>query len=102
MGRRIVSGGCHPAERKNGDFCSSPASCHPTEKSWMEVWARHEECKTKWKIKNEVEKTELSELSNLQISYIILADNRASSCCADLRMKLPDTRPHLHPAPSVG
>ncbi|CAA7392248.1 unnamed protein product [Spirodela intermedia] len=22
MGRRIVSGGCHPAERKNGDFAA--------------------------------------------------------------------------------
>ncbi|CAA7393117.1 unnamed protein product [Spirodela intermedia] len=50
MGRRIVSGGCHPAERKNGDFVAlrrlSPdgeeldgggAGCHPTEKSWMVV-----------------------------------------------------------------
>ncbi|CAA6674603.1 unnamed protein product [Spirodela intermedia] len=26
MGRRIISGGCHPAERKNGDF-----------RSWMKV-----------------------------------------------------------------
>ncbi|CAA7401504.1 unnamed protein product [Spirodela intermedia] len=22
MGRRVVSGGCHPAERKNGDFAA--------------------------------------------------------------------------------
>ncbi|CAA6674780.1 unnamed protein product [Spirodela intermedia] len=50
MGRRIVSSGCHPEERKNG---SSPVAvtrqsgktatlrlsggCHPTERSWMEV-----------------------------------------------------------------
>ncbi|CAA6657050.1 unnamed protein product [Spirodela intermedia] len=53
MGRRVVSGGCHPAERKNGDFASSPAAvtrrsgktvtlrlsgdCHPMERNWMEV-----------------------------------------------------------------
>ncbi|CAA6674296.1 unnamed protein product [Spirodela intermedia] len=29
MGRRVVSGGCHPAERKNGDFAAS-GGCHPT------------------------------------------------------------------------
>ncbi|CAA6664278.1 unnamed protein product [Spirodela intermedia] len=58
MGRRIVSRGCHLAERKNGDFAAlwrlSPDGeeldgaektatlqlsdgCHPTERSWMEV-----------------------------------------------------------------
>ncbi|CAA6658272.1 unnamed protein product [Spirodela intermedia] len=36
MGRRIVSGGCHLAERKNGDFAAL-GDCHPTERSWMEV-----------------------------------------------------------------
>ncbi|CAA6675224.1 unnamed protein product [Spirodela intermedia] len=36
MGRRVVSGGCHPAERKNGDFAAL-RRCHPTERSWMEV-----------------------------------------------------------------
>ncbi|CAA6665059.1 unnamed protein product [Spirodela intermedia] len=35
MGRRVVSGGCHSAEWKNGDFLSG--GCHPTERSWMEV-----------------------------------------------------------------
>ncbi|CAA7407591.1 unnamed protein product [Spirodela intermedia] len=38
MGRRVISGGCHPAERKNGDFAAlQRLSCHPTERSWMEV-----------------------------------------------------------------
>ncbi|CAA6675826.1 unnamed protein product [Spirodela intermedia] len=36
MGRRIVSSGCHLAERKNGTLWLS-GSCHPTERSWMEV-----------------------------------------------------------------
>ncbi|CAA6674618.1 unnamed protein product [Spirodela intermedia] len=36
MGRRVVSGGCHPAERKNSDFAAL-WGCHPTERSWMEV-----------------------------------------------------------------
>ncbi|CAA6657051.1 unnamed protein product [Spirodela intermedia] len=49
MGRRIVSGGCHPAERKNGDFAALrrlgaektatlrlSGGCHLTEMSWME------------------------------------------------------------------
>ncbi|CAA6675656.1 unnamed protein product [Spirodela intermedia] len=31
MGRRVVSGGCHPAERKNGDFAALRRL------SWMEV-----------------------------------------------------------------
>ncbi|CAA7389085.1 unnamed protein product [Spirodela intermedia] len=39
MGRRVVSGGCHPVERKNDDFTALRLSddCHPTERSWMEV-----------------------------------------------------------------
>ncbi|CAA6674233.1 unnamed protein product [Spirodela intermedia] len=36
MGRRVVFGGCHPTERKNGDFAAL-GGCHPTERSWMEV-----------------------------------------------------------------
>ncbi|CAA6673450.1 unnamed protein product [Spirodela intermedia] len=36
MGRRIVSGGCHPAERKTATLRLS-GGCHPTERSWMEV-----------------------------------------------------------------
>ncbi|CAA6670437.1 unnamed protein product [Spirodela intermedia] len=44
MGRRIVSGGCHLAEQKNGDFASEKMTtlrlfdgCHLMERSWMEV-----------------------------------------------------------------
>ncbi|CAA7393166.1 unnamed protein product [Spirodela intermedia] len=44
MGRRVISNGCHLAEQKNGDFASGKTatlrlsgSCHPTERSWMEV-----------------------------------------------------------------
>ncbi|CAA6665920.1 unnamed protein product [Spirodela intermedia] len=36
MGHRLVSGGCHPAEQKNGDFALS-RGCHSTKRSWMEV-----------------------------------------------------------------
>ncbi|CAA6674535.1 unnamed protein product [Spirodela intermedia] len=36
MGRRVVSGGCHPAERKNGDFAAL-RRLSPDERSWMEV-----------------------------------------------------------------
>ncbi|CAA6674586.1 unnamed protein product [Spirodela intermedia] len=36
MGRRVVSGGCHPAERKTATLRLS-GGCHPTERSWMEV-----------------------------------------------------------------
>ncbi|CAA6672787.1 unnamed protein product [Spirodela intermedia] len=36
MGRRVVSGGCHPAKRKNGTLRLS-GGCHPMERSWMEV-----------------------------------------------------------------
>ncbi|CAA6659750.1 unnamed protein product [Spirodela intermedia] len=36
MGRRVISGGCHPAERKNSDFAAL-GSCHLMERSWMEV-----------------------------------------------------------------
>ncbi|CAA6674068.1 unnamed protein product [Spirodela intermedia] len=35
MGRRVVSGGCHPAERKNGDFAAL-RRLSPDERSWME------------------------------------------------------------------
>ncbi|CAA7409179.1 unnamed protein product [Spirodela intermedia] len=50
MGRRIVSGGCHPAEWKNGDFAALrrktatlrlSGGCHSTERSWMEEVATH-------------------------------------------------------------
>ncbi|CAA7400678.1 unnamed protein product [Spirodela intermedia] len=48
MGRRIVSSGCHPAERKNDDFAALRwlrkmtilqlfGGCHLSERSWMEV-----------------------------------------------------------------
>ncbi|CAA7395936.1 unnamed protein product [Spirodela intermedia] len=51
VGRRIVSGGCHPAERKNGDFAALRrlgktatlrlfGGCHLTERSWMESLSR--------------------------------------------------------------
>ncbi|CAA6669590.1 unnamed protein product [Spirodela intermedia] len=36
MGRRVVSGGRHPAEWKTATLRLS-GSCHPTERSWMEV-----------------------------------------------------------------
>ncbi|CAA6670461.1 unnamed protein product [Spirodela intermedia] len=94
MGRRVVFDGCHPVEQKNGNFAALRRLCHPMERNWMEVGRMsrsfilstcfcicfsfekvQEECKMKWKIKNEVEKTELSELSNLQIPYIIFIDN---------------------------
>ncbi|CAA7393119.1 unnamed protein product [Spirodela intermedia] len=47
MGHQIIFGGCHPAERKNGNFAALQRlktvtlrlsnGCHPTERSWMEV-----------------------------------------------------------------
>ncbi|CAA7392257.1 unnamed protein product [Spirodela intermedia] len=43
MSRQIISGGCHPAEQKNGDFSGKMATlwlfggCHSTKRSWMEV-----------------------------------------------------------------
>ncbi|CAA6675036.1 unnamed protein product [Spirodela intermedia] len=52
--------GCHPAEQKTRTLRSS-RGCHPTERSWMrgaqvrELHSQEEACKTKWKIKNEVE-----------------------------------------------
>ncbi|CAA6674579.1 unnamed protein product [Spirodela intermedia] len=85
MGRRIVFGGCHPVERKNGDFATlwrlSPdgeeldgggahvRELHPQVcvarggssshlvRSQEVATLQEEECKTKWKIKNEVEKS---------------------------------------------
>ncbi|CAA6674713.1 unnamed protein product [Spirodela intermedia] len=36
MGRRVVSGSCHPAERKNGDFATLQR-LSPDRESWMEV-----------------------------------------------------------------
>ncbi|CAA7403819.1 unnamed protein product [Spirodela intermedia] len=39
MGHQIVSGGCHPVERKNGDLRLS-SGCHLTERSWMESLSR--------------------------------------------------------------
>ncbi|CAA7401782.1 unnamed protein product [Spirodela intermedia] len=35
VGRRIVSGGCHPVERKTATLRLS-GGCHPTERHWME------------------------------------------------------------------
>ncbi|CAA6674691.1 unnamed protein product [Spirodela intermedia] len=37
MGRRIVFGGYHPAERKKTATLRLSSGCHLTEKSWMEV-----------------------------------------------------------------
>ncbi|CAA6674534.1 unnamed protein product [Spirodela intermedia] len=54
MGRRVISGGCHPAERKNGDF----AALRRLSPDGEELDGVQEECKMKWKIKNEVEKKE--------------------------------------------
>ncbi|CAA6674744.1 unnamed protein product [Spirodela intermedia] len=36
MGRRVVSGGYHPAEQKNGDFAAL-CGCHLMKRGWMEV-----------------------------------------------------------------
>ncbi|CAA6674316.1 unnamed protein product [Spirodela intermedia] len=36
MGRRVVSSGCHLAERKTATLRLS-GGCHPTKRSWMEV-----------------------------------------------------------------
>ncbi|CAA6657095.1 unnamed protein product [Spirodela intermedia] len=48
MGRRVVSGGCHPAERKNGDF----AALRRLSPDGEELdGVQEEECKMKWKIK---------------------------------------------------
>ncbi|CAA7406904.1 unnamed protein product [Spirodela intermedia] len=39
MGSRIISGDCHPAEQKNGDFTMALfGGCHLTERSWMELF----------------------------------------------------------------
>ncbi|CAA7392264.1 unnamed protein product [Spirodela intermedia] len=37
MGRRIVSGGYHPAEQKNVGRRIISSGCHLMERSWMEV-----------------------------------------------------------------
>ncbi|CAA6674712.1 unnamed protein product [Spirodela intermedia] len=36
MGRRVVSGGYHPAEQKNGDFAAL-CGCHLMKRGWMEI-----------------------------------------------------------------
>ncbi|CAA7391760.1 unnamed protein product [Spirodela intermedia] len=40
MGCRVISGGYHSTERKNGDLRLSDG-CHLTERSWMEEVATH-------------------------------------------------------------
>ncbi|CAA7394771.1 unnamed protein product [Spirodela intermedia] len=97
MGRRVVSGGCHPVERKNGNFAAL-WRLSPDGKELDGV--QEEACKTKWKIKNEVEEKSLiskkKKREQCEKSRNEDIDNwniLASSCCVDLRMKLPDTRP---------
>ncbi|CAA6664433.1 unnamed protein product [Spirodela intermedia] len=90
MDRQIVFGGCHSVKRKTCDFVVFRRLSRNEE----ELDGLQEEvCKMKWKIKNEVEKEEI---------YIDNWNILASSCCADLRMKLPDTRPTSIQLLSVG